>query len=301
VKLEKTIHVALDEVRMQMLGTEVLFGFQLQGAFQERFALLSTFDRGIAALALGLLVLTLGLLIAGPCQHRLVERGNATVRILHVANRFAETALAPFALALGADFYVIAHPYWGPGAGYGGTMVTILAICFWYATGLGLRVFVSEPEQEKLLPTNRAMDLHEKINQMLTEARVILPGAQALLGFQFAVTMTRAFAELPQMDRQIHFIALVAIAVAVMLLLTPATVHRLTFGGKDVARFHDIGSGFVTAALAPLGLGITADVYVATAKMLDSHFMAAIAAITSLIFLALFWYAIPLLLRARHG
>lgn len=35
--------------------------------------------------------------------------------------------------------------------------------------------------------------LHAKIEQSLTEARVILPGAQALLGFQLIVMMTRAF------------------------------------------------------------------------------------------------------------
>ena len=38
MKLEKILHTALDELRMQMLGVQVLFGFQLQGVFQERFA-----------------------------------------------------------------------------------------------------------------------------------------------------------------------------------------------------------------------------------------------------------------------
>src|SRR5262249_38577202 len=38
MKLEKTLHVALNELRMQMLGTQVLFGFQLHSEFPERFA-----------------------------------------------------------------------------------------------------------------------------------------------------------------------------------------------------------------------------------------------------------------------
>ena len=36
-----------------------------------------------------------------------------------------------------------------------------------------------------------ATPLHTRIDQMLTEARVILPGAQAILGFQLIVTIRR--------------------------------------------------------------------------------------------------------------
>ncbi|XIA63269.1 hypothetical protein ACFIOY_29350 [Bradyrhizobium sp. TZ2] len=37
-----------------------------------------------------------------------------------------------------------------------------------------------------------------KIEQLLTEARGIMPGGQALLGFQFVATLTKAFETLPQ-------------------------------------------------------------------------------------------------------
>ena len=46
--------------------------------------------------------------------------------------------------------------------------------------------------------------LHVKIEQMLTEARVILPGAQALLGFQLAVVLTQAFDRLPPSSKTLH-------------------------------------------------------------------------------------------------
>jgi hypothetical protein len=244
------------------------------------------------------MVITLCLLIAVPCQHRLVERGNATTRLFKVANRFAEVALAPFALAIGCDLYVVTAPYWGERlAVFGGGIAICLALVLWYGLGIGLRKVVPNNEQEKPLPSDRTTDLHEKIDQMLTESRVILPGAQALLGFQFAVTMTKGFAALPPLDRQIHFVALGAIAIAMMLLLAPATVHRLTFAGRDVPRFHEIGSVLVTAALAPLAVGIAADVYVATVKMLDDHLLAACAGSAAALLLAVFWYGLPLYLR----
>ena len=43
-----------------------------------------------------------------------------------------------------------------------------------------------------------AAPLHARIEQMLTEARVIQPGAQALLGFQLVIVLTGAFERLPR-------------------------------------------------------------------------------------------------------
>jgi hypothetical protein len=300
-KLEKIVHVALDELRMQMLGTQVLFGFQFQGVFQETFAQTPVAVRTVDAIALSLLVLTLVLLVAAPSQHRLVEHGEATTRIFHVANRFAEIALAPFAIVIGCDLYVVAEQYWGETlAASAGIAASAIALLLLYGLGAALKTVVPRKQQEIPLPAETKTDLHEKIDQMLTETRVILPGAQALLGFQFVVTMTKAFAALPMLDRDIHFVALSAVALAVMLLLTPAAVHRVTFGGQDAPRFHDIGSALVTIALAPLAVGISADFYVAVSKMLGKPALAAAGAVVAALLLASFWYAIPLLLRSSR-
>jgi hypothetical protein len=299
-KLEKTVHLALDELRMQMLGTQVLFGFQLQGVFQERFSDASRLARCADLAALSLLVITLGCLIAAPSQHRLVERGNATHRIFHVAERFAELALAPFALAIGCDLFVVTEPYFGTAAATtGAAAAAVFALFLCYGLGAILKAVLPRKETTMALPPHSPTDLHEKIDQMLTEARVILPGAQALLGFQFAVTMTKAFAALPALDRDIHFFALAMEAAAIMLLLTPAAVHRMTFGGTDAERFHGIGSKLVTMALAPLALGIAADFYVAASKMLDDNVLAIVAAGLVVILLATFWYVLPLALCRR--
>jgi hypothetical protein len=59
-----------------------------------------------------------------------------------------------------------------------------------------------------------------KIEQMLTEARVIIPGGQALLGFQFVCTFTRSFRELPPSIQYLHAAALCAVALSVLLLMT---------------------------------------------------------------------------------
>jgi hypothetical protein len=156
-----------------------------------------------------------------------------------------------------------------------------------------------KPEEVKRMPSETETDVHAKIEQMLTEARVILPGAQALLGFQFVVTMNKTFAQLNPLDQHVHFAALAAVALSVMLLITPAAVHRMTFGGQDVPRFHKIGSAIVTIALIPLALGIAGDFYLAASRMLDDRATAVTGAGITLLALMTLWYAVPLALRQQ--
>ena len=300
MKLEELLKTSLDELRMQMLGAQVLFGFQLQGVFQEGFSQTTTLVRRVDAAGLALIVLTLALLIAAPSQHRLIDGGRVTIRIYRASTKFANIALAPFAAALGCDFYVIGERYWGRNTALGiALLMTVTAIMAWYGLGTILRLRTSTEVKTVETPQEKETTIHTKIEHMLTEARVVLPGAQALLGFQFVVTMTDAFSRLPVLDRNAHFIGLAMVALSIMLLIAPAAIHRLTFRGKDTERFHRIGSALVTLALFPLTLGIGAEFYVASSKMLDSRPLAAFVSGAVFVTLLVLWYAVPLMMRSR--
>jgi hypothetical protein len=130
---------------------------------------------------------------------------------------------------------------------------------------------------------------------------VILPGAQALLGFQLSVTLTSAFAQLPAGSRLLHVAALCCVALAVILLMTPAALHRIAFGGEDVPSFFRMGSWFVVAAPLPLAFGLAADLYVAAAKAAGPPMLAAILAAGSWAVLVALWYALPLSIRSRRA
>jgi len=140
--------------------------------------------------------------------------------------------------------------------------------------------------------------LETQVDQLLTEARVILPGVQALLGFQLTVTLTRAFEQLPQAYKLAHAAALCSIGLAVILLMAPASLHRISFAGQDDPDFVKIGSVFVVAAPFPLALGITLDTYVAAGRALDSGAGAVILAAAAALMLLSMWYIYPLWRRA---
>lgn len=142
--------------------------------------------------------------------------------------------------------------------------------------------------------------LSTKVEQMLTEARVIIPGCQALLGFQLIAMLTRAFDELPQDAKIMHAAGLCCVTIATILLMTPAALHRLSFGGDDSEPFLRLGSAFVIAASLPLTLGIAADVYVVFLKITHSTAITIAAGLTLFAAMLLLWYFYPIWLHMRR-
>src|SRR5882757_289189 len=144
---------------MQMLGTQVLFGFQFHGVFQDGFKSLPRTVQFTDLSVFGLLVLTLAFLVAPPAQHRVVEHGVATKRLFNTANRFAELALATYAVAIGVDVFVIASAYWGNvPSGVAGAVAIAVAILLWF----GLGMIVKGAERRETMPDRKEPELHEK-------------------------------------------------------------------------------------------------------------------------------------------
>jgi hypothetical protein len=112
--------------------------------------------------------------------------------------------------------------------------------------------------------------LNAKIEQMLTEARVVLPGAQALFGFQLAIVLTQSFEQLPSASRIIHAVAIFLVALSAILLIAPAAYHRIVYAGEDTQDMHRVSGMLVTAATVQLALGMAYDVYVVIAKIAGS-------------------------------
>jgi hypothetical protein len=294
MSLERKVKTALDETRLLILGAQVLFGFQFNGTFQELFRELPGSSRLLQCTALVLIMTSIGLLIAPSMRHRLVDSGLDTNEGLHATTLFAGLALLPLACGLSLDIFVTIDRIYGTRAGMvSGGAFLLIALFFWSGFELYMRRsdLMGKQEPEKSTP------LSTKVDQLLTEARVIIPGAQALLGFQFAVTLTRAFEQMPQGAKLAHVAALFCVALAVILLMAPAALHRLSFGGEDAPEFVKIGSAFVIVAPVPLALGITLDTYVAVRRALEADAPALLVAAVTLLMLMGLWYVYPLMRR----
>jgi hypothetical protein len=183
----------------------------------------------------------------------------------------------------------------GAGAGLtAGATFSALAVACWYGAELILKQTV---HVEAPMPHSSQTPVETRVEHMLTEARVLLPGVQAMFGFQLSVLLTQGFAGLPSLSKGMHAAALLSTALAMILLMAPAAFHRITYEGQSTEGFHALGSALILAAAVPLALGIVCEMYVAVAKALDASLFG-IAAAAILVGL---WLCVPLLLRARGG
>jgi hypothetical protein len=305
MKIARKLKIALDETRMLVLGAQILLGFQFRGVFQDLYSQLPSSSRYLNGLALILMVVTLALLILPGTYHRIAEGGNASGRVYALTDKVAAIALIPFAASLGIDVAITGERIFGTaGSIAAGIAIGLLALLFWYgieawrkrSTGQAERAMISRQED-----TVEQTALHDKIDQMLTEARVILPGSQALLGFQLAIVLTQAFERLPSTLKLVHGVALLFVALSIVLLIAPAAYHRIVYKGEDSEEFHRIGSRFVTSSTIPLALGLGADMFVVGTKIVPSELASAIIAIAVLALLLGFWHGLPWLARSRRS
>ena len=304
--LSDKVKTSLDETRTLMLGAQILLGFQFNGAFRPRFDALPPSAKLADIVALVLMLVAVSLLIAHSAFHRIVDRGESTGRTQTITSVCAALALVPFATALGLDLSIalsraLQSSVVGILAGAGFALVSASA---WFGTGWIMKTDYGRKERQKAGAEREAREtapLHSRIEQMLTEARVILPGAQALFGFQLAIVLTEAFEKLSPVPRLLHGLALLCVAVSVVLLIAPAAIHRIVWAGEDSESFLRIGGRITIAALVPLAIGMAADCYVVLSHMLGASVPAAVAAALVLLSVLSLWFAWPFIERSRQS
>ncbi|WP_242344427.1 DUF6328 family protein [Anaeromyxobacter terrae] len=300
-ELSSKVQNALDEARILVLGIQVLVGFDFRAFFEPGFEALPGWARALKLATLVTLLAALALVVLPSPWHRLVEGGEDTEGIHRVTLRAVSMALLPFALGLAGDVAIGIQPVAGArGAALAGVAVALAAMGAWYvATGIARGRRPARGEGRDVSDTS----VEKKIRHVLTEARMVLPGAQALLGFQLAVMMTQAFRELPRGAQWAHVGAVGLGVLTVVLLVAPAAWHRIVERGEETEAFHRVATRFVLAAILPLAAGLATDLGVVTYRLLPGAPRLAVAvAGAAFALLAATWFGLPLAARAlRRG
>jgi hypothetical protein len=300
MSIETKVKTALGEARLLVLGTQIFVGFQFNLVFQDAFRVLPAISHALAGVALMLMVGGVGLLVLLPMQHRLVKQGRSSKRILRLSTGVSAAALVPFALSLGIDFFIVGEHVFSLTIGLVAAAAALgSAVALWYALGWSFRRDMGH-DITMQASGGGGVPLEMRIEQLLTEARVVLPGAQAVLGFQLIAIFTQSFEALPFELKIAHAFALSAVTLAVILLMAPAAFHRIAFGGEDSETFLTIGSVLVTTSSFPLACGLSANVFVAMAIITGADRYATAAAAVIFLIVCLLWYVHPIVLRARR-
>ncbi len=261
--------LALNETRLLVLGVVILVGFQLRAFLEHGFPLLPPSSRDLRLVSLAAMLATLLLLMLPIGYHQVTENGAMNRRVQRVAGRAIVSALAPFAVALGLDLYTVASAIGGTALGVTtGVLTAAAAVALWYGWAWSARddraatspiapppVAVPGPAAGAVPPINPAT-LHYRIAGLLTECRVVIPGAQALLGFQLIAVLMVGFDRLPLVARYFHLVSLALLVATMMLLMAPASYHRIVARGADQVRVWRFGRAMLLAAMACLATGL---------------------------------------------
>lgn len=296
-RVKDLIRTTLDESRMPVLVAQVMIGFEFQAVYQPGFAKLSSSAKNVHLASASLLLLTLVLLLAIPAFHRIAGGGRDGIPFRNAATLMMDCALLPFAISIGLTAGEVANLAIGkPQGPLFGMAAGALAPLFWYGIPLTRRNFLSLPRPEGAPMKNQPLErlpLNDRIMEVLTECRIVLPGTQALLGFQFVSFLTDAFEKLSQSMKILHLAALCFILFSAIFLMTAPAYHRLAEKGRDSEPLYRLLCRLLLAALGFLGIGISLD-FPLLVRMAGSSWNAAVSAGAGILLLfLLFWHALP--------
>lgn len=127
---------------------------------------------------------------------------------------------------------------------------------------------------------------------------MVLPGVQAVLGFQLIAVFNQRFLEFSSGEQLVHLAAFLLVALAMGLMMTPAAYHRQVERGRVSQRFVDLGSMLLTIAMLPLIAGLSLDTYlISRLIVMDTTAALLVAGGATLVLLGL-WYALPAFCRS---
>jgi len=296
-KLGDRIENALNEARMLILGGQVLLGFSYRIVFERGFLRLPAAAQLAELCGLAITTAALAWLIWPTAFHQIAERGKQTESIHRLATTVLDWGLLPFAIGLGLGLYPVAVALQVGRPLLIAIVPAAFALLIWYGYAF-LGRFKNRRQHPKPMLVHggpqKEADLGDRIKKVMIECRMALPGAQAFLGFQFAIVFTEGFETLSPLLRWVHFASMLSIIVATIVLIAPAAYHRLAEHGEDTETMHKVASRFLLAGLVFLGPGMAGDLLVALAKVTGTLEVPAAIAITLLLACYGLWFGVSL-------
>lgn len=132
------------------------------------------------------------------------------------------------------------------------------------------------------------------ISHLLEECRMVLPGIQALFGFQLMAVFNQGFWErLDSSEQQLHLLSVVLVVLAVALVMTPAAYHRQAKHETLPERFISLSSRLLLWSMFPLMAAICVDFYLIARMILLNSLMSLVGACILLIIFVVFWLMLP--------
>lgn len=149
-------------------------------------------------------------------------------------------------------------------------------------------------------PREEQESLEKEVTHTLEEARMVLPGVQALFGFQLVAVYSARFDQvLSERQQHIHLGSMLLTAFTVVLTMSPAAYHRQAEPHQVSRSFVKIASRLLMAGMATLMLSIWLDCYLISRVILKSFPMSLVAIGLFAVAHVWIWFVMPRIRRRR--
>lgn len=135
--------------------------------------------------------------------------------------------------------------------------------------------------------------LEREHEQLFHELRAIIPGAEVLFAFMLTVTFTQRFEQLTEVQRSVYYATLLCAGISLLLLLAPASFHRVRFRRHDKEMMMRVANTETIAALILISLSVAGTIFLITDVMYSTEAAVAVGAAIWLCTGAL-WWGLPL-------
>jgi uncharacterized PurR-regulated membrane protein YhhQ (DUF165 family) len=162
-------------------------------------------------------------------------------------------------------------------------------------------VATPEPTSHAHRRRQARLPLTRQVEYLLEECRMVLPGIQALFGFQLIAVFSERFAkELSGDEQTLHLVAIGLVAIAIALIMTPAAYHRQSDPERVTEGFVRVSTRLLLASLWPLAVAICLDFYLVGRILVGTGPMLWLASLLFATFLLL-WFVLPRIARLRRA
>jgi len=147
------------------------------------------------------------------------------------------------------------------------------------------------PKKEQL---SEELSLSDAVTHLLEECRMVLPGMQALFGFQLIAVFNSTFSEkLSSTEQKLHLAAIGLVVIAIALVMTPAAYHRRTGARRVTQDFVAVATWLLLLSMFPLMIAICLDFYLIAHLVLHQTVISAVLSFVLLTIFSLLWFGLP--------
>jgi hypothetical protein len=136
--------------------------------------------------------------------------------------------------------------------------------------------------------------LSEAVTHLLEECRMVLPGIQALFGFQLIVVFNPSFSEkLSLVERWFHLTAMGLIVVSIAMVMAPAAYHRQKDPEAVSDDFIEVATRLLLYSMFPLMLALGLEFFLIARVITNNVWFSIVLAVMLVSMFSMLWFLLP--------